>query len=112
MHCTSASIISLVPMKLNALQIADIAHWGWVAAAGWAGIDIDHFPALKAWEERMWERPALQKGANVPTPYKMKELLANKDEIEKHAQQGRDWVQKGMREDADALASRGRGSKV
>lgn len=41
--------------------IADIAHWGWVSAAGWAGIEINEFPNLKAWEERMWARPALQK---------------------------------------------------
>ena len=45
----------------NKCTIADIAHWGWVSAAGWAGIEINEFPNLKAWEERMWARPALQK---------------------------------------------------
>ena len=33
----------------------------------------------------MWARPAVQKGANVPEPYKMKELLQDKDAMEKHA---------------------------
>ncbi|KAK0768788.1 Glutathione S-transferase 2 [Friedmanniomyces endolithicus] len=61
--------------------IADIAHWGWVSAAGWAGIQIEDFPALKAWEERMWERKAVQKGAGIPDPYKMKELLADKEKV-------------------------------
>ena len=33
----------------------------------------------------MWARPAVQRGANVPDPYKMKELLADKEAMEKHA---------------------------
>jgi hypothetical protein len=48
-------------------------------------VDIDDFPNLKKWEDRMWARDALKKGANVPEPYGMKELLANKEEMEKHA---------------------------
>ncbi|KAK6435921.1 Glutathione S-transferase 2 [Oleoguttula sp. CCFEE 5521] len=87
--------------------IADIAHWGWISAAGWAGIDIESFPTLKAWEERMWARPAVQKGANVPDPYRMKELLADKAKMEEHAAKSREWVQKGMREDAEKEAKRG-----
>lgn len=74
-------------------QIADIAHWGWISAAGWAGVDIEDFPVLKAWEERMWAREAVKKGANVPDPYKMKEVLADKDEIERRTKAGREWVQ-------------------
>ena len=50
-------------------------------------INIDDFPTLKKWEERMWARKAVQKGANVPDPYKMKELLADKEAMEKHAAQ-------------------------
>lgn len=37
----------------------------------------------------MWARPAVQKGANVPEPYKMKELLADKEAMEKHAEKVR-----------------------
>jgi glutathione S-transferase len=48
----------------------------------------------------MWSRPAVQKGANVPDPYKMKELLADKEAIERHAAKSREWVQQGMKEDA------------
>ena len=58
---------------------------GWISAGGWAGIDINDFPTLKKWEERMWARPAVKKGANVPDPYRMKEMLADKEEMEKHA---------------------------
>ncbi|EME49329.1 hypothetical protein DOTSEDRAFT_163623 [Dothistroma septosporum NZE10] len=84
----------------NKLTIADIAHWGWVSAAGWAGVNIEEFPNLKAWEERLWARPALQKGANVPDPYRMKELLADKDAMEQHAAASKAWIQQGMKDDA------------
>jgi hypothetical protein len=33
----------------------------------------------------MWARPAVQKGANVPEPYKIKELLKDKEAMEKRA---------------------------
>ena len=65
---------------------------GWISAGGWAGINIDDFPTLKKWEERMWARPAVQKGANVPDPYKLKELLQDKEAMERHAAQSRAWV--------------------
>lgn len=38
-------------------------------------------------EETMWSRPAVQRGANVPDPYKIKELLKDKGAMEKHAAQ-------------------------
>jgi len=73
---------------------------------------IDDFPVLKAWEERMWAREAVKKGANVPSPYKMKELLADKDEMDRHAQQAKVWIQGGMKEDAEAHSARAKESKV
>jgi len=80
--------------------IADIAHWGWVAAAFWAGVDIDEFPALKAWEERMFARPGVEKGRNVPDPHRMKELAKDQDQIKKHADEAKKWIQQGMAADA------------
>lgn len=38
----------------------------------------------------MWSRDAVQKGANVPEPYKLKELMADKEAMEKHAAQVND----------------------
>ncbi|KAF3038431.1 hypothetical protein E8E11_005351 [Didymella keratinophila] len=81
--------------------IADIAHWGWVAAAGWAGVEIDDFPNLKAWEERMAERSGVEKGRHVPDPHKIKELLKDKAKMEQHAAESRKWVQAGMKADAE-----------
>ncbi|KAH9873373.1 hypothetical protein J1614_005771 [Plenodomus biglobosus] len=80
--------------------IADVSHYGWVAAAGWAGINIDDYPALKAWEERMVARPGVEKGRHVPDPHTIKELLKDKAKADAQAAKARDWVQKGMKEDA------------
>ncbi|KAF2628059.1 glutathione S-transferase [Macroventuria anomochaeta] len=81
--------------------IADIAHWGWVAAAGWAGVEIEDFPNLKAWEERMAERSGVEKGRHVPDPHKIKELLKDKAKMEQQAAESRKWVQAGMKADAE-----------
>lgn len=82
------------------VSIADISHWGWVAAAGWAGVDIDEFPHLKAWEERMAQRPGIERGRNVPSPYNMKELIKDRAAMDKAAAETRAWVQEGMKGDA------------
>jgi glutathione S-transferase len=80
--------------------IADIAHWGWIAAGGWAGVNVDEFPELKKWEERMSERPGVQKGQDVPEPNKLKELLKDPKAAAEHAAKNAAWIQQGMKEDA------------
>ena len=59
----------------------------------------------------MWARPAVQKGANVPDPYRMKELLADKQKMEQHAAKSRQWIQGDMKEIAEANAKKSQ-SKV
>lgn len=60
----------------------------------------------------MWARPAVKAGANVPDPYRMKELLADKKEIDRKAREAREWIQQGMKEDAEANATRSSGPKA
>ena len=84
----------------NKCTIADIAHWGWVAASGWAGVEIDEFPALKAWEERMLARPAVEKGRHVPDRHTIKETLKNQEAVKRQAEEARKWIQDGMAADA------------
>jgi len=48
------------------ITIADISLWGWVANVGWAGVDIEEFPHLKAWEEKLLQRPAVERGRHIP----------------------------------------------
>ena len=80
--------------------LADISYWGWVVSAGWAGVDIDEFPHVKAWEERMLKRPGVEKGRHVPTPHFMKEILANKEETDKLAARIAEWMQREQAKDA------------
>ncbi len=43
-------------------SIADMACWGWIVPFERQGQNLNDFPNLKAWFERMGERPAVQKG--------------------------------------------------
>jgi len=47
-----------------------ILHTGAGYSCILAGVDIDEFPALKAWDERMLARPGVEKGRHVPDPIK------------------------------------------
>lgn len=80
--------------------IADISHWGWVAAAGWAGVDIEEFPNLKAWEEKMGRREGVERGRHVPSPHRMKEMLKDKDEVDRKAREASEWIQREQAKDA------------
>ncbi|KAI9817639.1 MAG: hypothetical protein M1832_004643 [Thelocarpon impressellum] len=96
-HLASAGTPYLVGDKCT---IADIAHYGWVTASDWAGVSKDEFPTLKAWDERMSKRPGVERGQDVPTPNRMKEVLKDKDAMDKMAQESGKWVQEGMKADA------------
>jgi len=41
--------------------IADIAIYPWTSAYGFAGLDIAKYPSVKAWIDRVGERPKVQK---------------------------------------------------
>ncbi len=47
-------------------SIADIANWSWVHIAYWPKIDLQAFPHLNTWVERIAQRPAVIKGINIP----------------------------------------------
>lgn len=80
--------------------IADLAHWPWVTGAGWAGVDLDEFPELKKWDERIEKREAVQKGKDVPEPHRIKEILKDAKATEELAKKSGAWVQQGMKDDA------------
>jgi glutathione S-transferase len=47
--------------------IADIASYSWVRSApGMLDIDLSEWPALKKWVDTISQRPAVQKGLNIP----------------------------------------------
>ena len=47
-------------------SIADISTWPWVRRHRWAGIEINNFFNLRCWMENLENRPAFQKGIEVP----------------------------------------------
>lgn len=49
-------------------SIADIATWPWVQGHQWAGIPIEGLPHLQRWLEAVGNRPAVQRGRDVPVP--------------------------------------------
>ncbi|QGP81341.1 glutathione S-transferase [Sphingobium sp. CAP-1] len=64
-------------------SIADIACFPWVRGHDWAGVDMDGFPNLQRWFDRISARPAVQRGLLVPTP------PAPEDMAEKTTKQGK-----------------------
>ena len=47
-------------------SIADIATWPWVRRHKWAGVEIEKLSNLRRWMENLENRPAFQKGIEVP----------------------------------------------
>ncbi|MCZ6855964.1 MAG: glutathione S-transferase [Gammaproteobacteria bacterium] len=47
-------------------SIADIANWCWVRTYKWSGVSSDDLPNLKRWRDALRERPACQRGIEVP----------------------------------------------
>lgn len=47
-------------------SIADVATWTWVRLHFWSGVDIADLVHLQRWLKAIADRPAVQRGANVP----------------------------------------------
>ncbi len=60
-----------VPFLAGEYSIADMATWPWLRIHGWAGVEIDGLDHLQRWIEQVGERPAVQKGKDVPLPIEM-----------------------------------------
>lgn len=48
------------------LSIADIANWSWVRIAEWSGVDYEKYENLNRWVNNLSQRPAFQRGIEVP----------------------------------------------
>ncbi|HEX6999251.1 MAG TPA: glutathione S-transferase N-terminal domain-containing protein [Gammaproteobacteria bacterium] len=61
-------------------SIADIAHWSWVRGYKWSGVSIDGLDHLQRWLAAVGERPAVQRGVDVPEPTDLEEMIRKADE--------------------------------
>lgn len=48
-------------------SIADIAAWPFINASAVTGIELEKFPNVYKWWDRIYERPAVQKGLRIPS---------------------------------------------
>lgn len=46
--------------------IADMACWPWVSRFEWQEVDLSDYPSVKNWYVRLADRPAVQRGYDVP----------------------------------------------
>eukprot|EP01023_Acetabularia_acetabulum_P004151 TRINITY_DN1173_c0_g2_i2.p1 TRINITY_DN1173_c0_g2~~TRINITY_DN1173_c0_g2_i2.p1 ORF type:complete len:298 (+),score=36.09 TRINITY_DN1173_c0_g2_i2:2-895(+) len=67
-------------------SIADISCFTWVVSAPWATIDLNEFPKVKAWMEKILARPAVQRGMDVPEKNTFLEMIQDPEKIKKAIQ--------------------------
>ena len=51
---------------VNDFSIADIANWSWIRSHKWARVPVEGLDNLSKWMDRMRNRPACERGANIP----------------------------------------------
>lgn len=75
-------------------SVADIANWSWVRTYKWSGVSMDGLEGLRAWHERMKERPACRRGVEVPVKLPNLDELGEGEEAERFAESARKMVQR------------------
>ena len=73
-------------------SIADIANWCWVRTYKWSGVSIEGLPHLRRWMDTMKERPACQRGIEVP--FRVDNALKDQKATEAFAKKSRQTVQR------------------
>ncbi|RKH62240.1 glutathione S-transferase family protein [Corallococcus llansteffanensis] len=63
-------------------SIADIANWAWVRSHDWAGVSVEGLPGVQRWLAAIENRPAAQRGLDVPTPRKPEDAATAAKRIE------------------------------
>lgn len=67
----------------------------------WAGVDLGEFPKLEKWVYDLLARPGFEAGRNVPAPHTaFDSAKLTEEEIDAKAAEARNWVQAGMKSDA------------
>lgn len=74
------------------LSIADIANWAWVKSHKWSGVELDDLANLSAWVQRLWARPAFQKGVETPPSDIDKEDSSKQDKAQEFVRGARNML--------------------
>jgi glutathione S-transferase len=77
----------------NQLTIADISTFTWVWGSYALGIDLNEFPSVKSWVERIECLDAVQKGLDVPEANKHKVYKSNPEALKKRLEESAKWIQ-------------------
>lgn len=64
------------------LSIADFATFPWVRRHRWAGVEIEDLPNLYRWQQALAERPAVQRGLDVPIPLEVLKQRSTRQRVE------------------------------
>jgi glutathione S-transferase len=75
-------------------SIADIANWSWVRTYKWSGVPVDGLDHLRRWLDQVRQRPAVQKGIEVP--FKLPNLTedVNEKDADEFAKGARTMLQR------------------
>jgi glutathione S-transferase len=94
----------LVGAGMGKYSIADIANFTFVNNSYFIGIgSLDRWPNLKAWQQRVWARPAVKRGVDVPYPAittneLLEKKLAEDEEFKAQEEKLKEALQNAMNE--------------
>jgi glutathione S-transferase len=67
-------------------SIADIANYSWVRGYKWSGVEIEGLDHLRRWLDAIAERPAVQRGQDIPVPTDFEAMLKQADQAKAKVQ--------------------------
>lgn len=80
-------------------SVADVASFTWVEWAAWAGVDTEGLPRVRAWLDAINQRPAVQRGLDVPEKFELREAMKSKEAMDAYEKMHSSWVMKGQDEE-------------
>lgn len=70
------------------------------ATIAFAGAEMDEFPHVREWQNRMAQRPAVQRGYDTPKKVDLDSLERDPEAFKKYLKTNENWIRHGMEEDA------------
>jgi GST-like protein len=77
-------------------SIADIANYAWVRTHKWSGVEVDDLPHLARWLQVIGQRPAAQRGINIPPRPDLGASGADADKVKQFTDAARTMLETGQ----------------